>query len=83
MFMYMKQISGQRLQDHWSSGWYMQQTQVSVYRTIGPLVIRVSPLSFLGASGVIFKFYSFFSSPEPLGSPPEPLGSQCELIGWP
>ena len=31
--------SGECLQDHWSSGWYMQQTQVSVYRTIGPLVV--------------------------------------------
>ena len=24
VYWYMKQISGERLQDHWSSGWYMQ-----------------------------------------------------------
>ena len=34
---------GERLQDHWSSGFsllwlYLAYSQVSVYRTIGPLV---------------------------------------------
>ena len=33
--------------------WYMQQTQVSVYRTIGPLV-------FLGETSTIGVFFFFF-----------------------
>ena len=54
VYWYMQQISGERLQDHWSSGinhdlgmtltyFIYPSSQVSVYRTIGPLVQITTP----------------------------------------
>ena len=41
--LYKAKISGERLQDHWSSGsllWlYLGNSQVSIYRTIGPTLV--------------------------------------------
>ena len=44
--LYLAKISGERLQDHWSSGlllWlYLGTSHVSVYRTIGPTLVLIS-----------------------------------------
>ena len=42
--LYKAKISGERLQDHWSSGFsllwlYLGNSQVSIYRTIGPTLV--------------------------------------------
>ena len=38
VYWYMKQFSGERLQDHWSSGLRLGETLYMQHRTIGPLV---------------------------------------------
>ena len=73
--LYLAKISGERLQDHWSSGQLDESTFIlgasgvkhgrctltQISRVDFPILINwMSPLSFLGASGVIFSFYSIF-----------------------
>ena len=36
-YMYVKQISGERLQDHWSSGWYLLHHWYKCYQPKGGL----------------------------------------------
>ena len=46
--------------------WYMQQTQVSIYRTIGPLVFRL-----------LAETQLFFFRPYDVGSPYKNGGTRC------
>ena len=55
------QVSGERLQDQWSSGLvsqlclYLGNSQVSVYRTIGPLVIGFASFAVIFEVVLLFK----------------------------